>query len=283
VPIIDLHCHTTASDGTVTPSDLVRHADERGVDVIAVTDHDTVSGVVEATRTSEGLAVRVVPGIELSTRYADREIHVLGYFVDIGNARLVEAIGTMRAQRRDRAERIVERLRELGCEITMSDVESQAGGDIIARPHVARALVARGYVPSVRAAFTEEFIGDGGRAYVAREALGTTDAIALIRGAGGVPVIAHPGVSHHEGEAQPLPDEIIAELAGAGLAGLEVDHPDHPPLIRDRLGVIADEYGLVPTGGSDWHGLPEHTLGGWTTSEESFRRLEELAAATAAG
>jgi hypothetical protein len=283
VSVIDLHCHTTASDGTVAPADLSRHAAARGVDIVAVTDHDTVAGVAEATRTGEELGVRVVAGIELSTRHAVRELHVLGYFIDTNNSALLRAIDEMRSQRLERARSMIDRLRELGYDITISDVQAQAGGDIIARPHVARALVARGYVPSVRAAFTEELIGDGGRAFVAREAPSAVDAIDLIRAAGGVAVLAHPGVTHHEGKTKVLGDESVAELARAGLAGLEVDHPDHPPLIRDRLCAIADEYGLVPTGGSDWHGLPEHTLGGWTTSDESFGRLEALAVTTAGG
>lgn len=261
------------------PAELARHAAERGVDVVAVTDHDTVGGVASAASVGAQVGVEVVAGIELSTRHDGRELHVLGYFVDTGNDRLRSAIERMRKQRLQRARAIVDLLQELGYSITMADIEAQAGGDVIARPHIARALVAHGYVGSVRGAFTEEFIGDGGRAFVAREALTSAESIELIRSAGGVAVLAHPGVSHHEGETSVLEDRIVSELAQAGLAGLEVDHPDHPPLIRDRLRVIADEYGLVTTGGSDWHGLPEHTLGGWTTSEESFRRLRALATA----
>jgi hypothetical protein len=277
VRVIDLHCHTTASDGTVGPAELVRHAGERDVDVIAITDHDTVAGVADAVRASPGSGVHVVAGIELSTRHAGREIHLLGYFIDTSSSALTEAVSAMKAQRRERAERMVTRLRELGHDIDMSDVMAQASGDVIARPHIARALHARGCVPSVRAAFRPELIADGGRAFVARHEMPTVDAIGLVRAAGGVSVVAHAGVSHHEGELKLLPDEIVAELVEAGLVGLEVDHPDHPPVVRDRLVHIAHEFGLVPTGGSDWHGLPEHTLGKWRTSEESFARLESKA------
>ncbi|MGH2758418.1 MAG: PHP domain-containing protein [Actinomycetota bacterium] len=279
MPVIDLHCHTTASDGLATPEHLVRVASERKVDVIGVTDHDTVAGVRPAVGAGERSGVRVVAGIEISTRHDGREIHLLGYFVDVGNATLTVALTQTREQRRERAVQIVQRLCELGLDITMADVEAHAGGDVIARPHIARALVARGHVRSVRDAFDADLIGDGGRAFVPRRAMTTVDSIDLVRSAGGVAVVAHPGVSHHEGEVKPIPDDVLGALAVAGVTGLEVDHPDHPPLIRDRLGAIADEYGLVRTGGSDWHGLPEHTLGGWTTSDESFRRLEELARA----
>jgi predicted metal-dependent phosphoesterase TrpH len=277
VPVIDLHCHTTASDGLVAPADLVRHAADRGVDVIAVTDHDTTSGVASAAEASEQVGVRVVAGIEVSTRHKGREIHLLGYFIDIASSVLRNALVETREQRRHRAIRIVDRLNELGYDISMDDVEAQSEGDVIARPHIARALMAHGYVPSVRAAFSTELIGDGGLAFVPREAMSTIDAVHLIRTAGGVSVVAHPGVSHHEGEAQPIPDDVVAELAAAGISGLEIDHPDHPPLVRDHLHTLVAELGLVATGGSDWHGLPEHTLGGWTTSQESFERLEALA------
>ncbi len=246
---------------------------------MAVTDHDTVAGVDAAVAEAKSAGVRVVPGIELSTRHDALELHILGYFIHTDNGPLSRAIEEMALQRRTRAERIVGRLQELGYDITMQDVEARAEGDVIVRPHIARALLDKGYISHIRAAFTSEFIGDGGLAFVERDALTTRQAIELVRGAGGVAAVAHPGVTHHEGEPRPLPDETIAGLAAAGLAALEVDHPDHAPLVRDRLAVAADEYGLVPVGGSDWHGLPEHSLGGWRTSEESFRRLEDLATA----
>ena len=284
MPIIDLHCHTTASDGLVSPADLVRHAADRGVDVIAITDHDTVAGVAEGLRTAAEVSVRVLPGIEMSTRHDSRDVHILGYFVDHTSSELLTELDGMRMQREQRAERIIERLRELGYEITDADVREQAAGAVIARPHVARALVAKGLLPSVRSAFTSDLIGDGGRAYVSRDVPSSIEAIEMIRRAGGVAVVAHPGVGHHEGEVKPMSSEAIGELAEAGLVGLEVDHPDHPPLIRDRLNAIAHEHGLVVTGGSDWHGL-EHTIGGWTTTAESLECLEALArgGATAGG
>lgn len=279
MPLIDLHCHTTASDGLATPSDLVRVASERKLDVIAVTDHDTVMGVVPAIRAGTERGVRVVPGIELSTRHGGREVHLLGYFIDVEDEVLNRGLRKMREQRRDRAVQIVDKLQALGLDISMSDVEAQAGGDVVARPHIARALLASGHVASVREAFDGGLIGDGGRAFVPRQAISTVAAIELVSAAGGVSVIAHPGVSHHEGEVRPIPDEVVDELVSAGISGLEVDHPDHPPLVRDHIARLAEGFDIVQTGGSDWHGLPEHTLGGWTTSQENFRRLEAAAMA----
>jgi hypothetical protein len=277
VPVIDLHCHTTASDGTATPTELVDHAAQRNVTIIAVTDHDTVAGVAEAQQASAELGVRVVAGIELSTRYTDREVHILGYFIDAASTTLLDAVSHMRSQRFERGLQMVQRLCELGYDLSMDDVLAESGGGVVGRPHVARALVARGHIASVRDAFTPEFIADGGRAYVPRQAPDSAAAVELIGRAGGVAVVAHPGVTHHAGQTKPLSAEAVEALARAGVVGLEVDHPDHPPLVRDHLHAMAHEYGLIPTGGSDWHGLPEHTLGGWTTSDESFERLEQLA------
>jgi predicted metal-dependent phosphoesterase TrpH len=147
----------------------------------------------------------------------------------------------------------------------------------VARPHVARALVARGYINAVRDAFTPELIADGGRAYVGRPEVTPFQAVDLIRAAGGVSVVAHPGVRYHEGEAEPASEPLIRDLAAYGLAGLEVHHPDHSPLAREHVAEIADRYGLVPTGGSDFHGEPGRQLAWCTTPPESLERLEELA------
>ncbi len=280
MPLIDLHCHTTASDGIFAPGDLVAHARERGVEVIAVTDHDSVAGVSEALEAGTRHGVRVIPGVELSTRRDGRSIHLLGYFVDHMCDGFVIALEEMRAGRVGRARAMVDRLRELGFDIDFSEVVAQAGDSgVIARPHIARVLVERGHIPSVRDAFSADLIGDSGRAYVPREEIRTDRAIALVRDAGGVAVVAHPGVSHHDGVEQPIPDDVLAELVEAGVSGLEVDHPDHGPLVKERLRAIARKLRLAITGGSDWHGLPEHTLGGWTTAPEELARLESIATA----
>lgn len=280
--LIDLHCHTTASDGTLTPTGLVELAAGAGVDVIAVTDHDTVSGVAEAAGAGRA-GVRVVAGIELSARTAGRSVHVLGYFIDPSDGLLQRAIDRMRSEREVRMRRMVERLRELGYEITLDEVIAQARGAIVARPHLARALVARGYVRSIRDAFTPELIGDGGRAEVARSWPSPLEALDLIGAAGGVAVLAHPGLLHHLGTHDPVPEAMIAELTRSGLAGLEVDHPDHDPAMRDHLRSLAHRLDLVCTGGSDFHGETERLPGACLTSTEAFAALEARARELRAG
>jgi 3',5'-nucleoside bisphosphate phosphatase len=274
---IDLHCHTTASDGLLSPTELVRVADSSGVDVIAVTDHDTVAGIAEAVEVGRGQGVRVVAGIEFSTRQSDRGTHVLGYFLDPSNEPLVRALVSMRDDRADRARSMVEKLNELGYELSFDEVRAQAGGDVVARPHVARALVARGYISAVRDAFTAELIADGGRAYVGRPEITPFQAIDLIRGAGGVAVVAHPGVRHHAGDTAEASETLIRKLAEHGLAGLEVHHPDHSPLAREHIIELAERYDLIQTGGSDFHGEPGRQLAWCTTPPESLERLEALA------
>jgi predicted metal-dependent phosphoesterase TrpH len=279
VTVIDLHCHTTASDGTLSPQDLVARAVHDGADVIAVTDHDTTDGIADASTAGERLGVRIVPGIELSARTPERNVHVLGYFLDPTSLELRAALADLRESRAVRAERIVERLNELGYPIALADVEAQAGsGRVLARPHIARALVARELIGSVKQAFGPDLLADGGRADVPKKTLTPPEAVRLIRTAGGAPVIAHAAVGHHDGQARGVPVELIDELCAAGLAGVEVDHPDHPPLIRDTLRALAADRDLVVTGGSDFHGDPGHVLGRYRTTADMLERLEAEAA-----
>lgn len=274
-PVIDLHCHTTASDGRTTPAQLVEVAVASGVDVIAVTDHDTCAGIAEAKEAARGGPVRVISGIELSARYAGRNVHVLGYLIDPSSDLLRSALAEIVSDRVERAKEMIAALGSLGYELTMDEVLEQASGEVIARPHIARAIVARGYVRSVREAFSPDLIADGGAADVEKKTLEPAAAVELLRAAGGAPVIAHPGVGHHDGPVQAVPVELLAELKDAGLVGIEVDHPDHPPLVRERLAALASELGLVQTGGSDYHGDEGHVLGGWTTTERSLLALED--------
>jgi predicted metal-dependent phosphoesterase TrpH len=274
---IDLHCHTTASDGTLSPSDLVARAQHDDVGVIAVTDHDTVDGVAEAFRAGADLDVRVIAGIELSSMHEGRNVHMLGYFVDPTSLELRSALTDIVAARIVRARAIVEKLNGLGYELTMDEVLGHAGGKVIARPHIARALVARGYINYVGEAFTQELMEDGGRADVPKKTLSSHDAVRLIRRAGGAAVVAHPGVGHHEGRPQGVAVDLLAELRDIGLAGLEVDHPDHAPLQRENLAKLAAELGLVPTGGSDFHGDIVHVIGKCTTTPENLVALEARA------
>jgi predicted metal-dependent phosphoesterase TrpH len=273
---IDLHTHSTASDGVLTPTELVELAARHEVDVIALTDHDTVAGVAEARMAAESAGVRVIAGIELSARHEDRAVHVLGYFLNTTDEQLLRRLDEMQADRLDRVRRMVERLGELGYELTLDEVLSHAHGAVVARPHVARALVARGYVGSVRDAFTPEFIADGGRADVPRKQPTPHEAVDLIASARGVAGIAHPGLAHHLGTHKPIQESLIADLASRGLAALEVDHPDHGPDMRDQLRALADRLGLIATGGSDFHGETGRPLADCTTDENALARLEAM-------
>jgi 3',5'-nucleoside bisphosphate phosphatase len=278
MPVIDLHCHTTASDGTLSGAELVRRAALDHVDVIAVTDHDTVDGIEAAQMAGESNGVRVVAGIEVSSRHEGRNVHMLGYFLDPQSRPLLDALAEVREDRVRRAVAIVERLCELGFPLSMDDVNAQAHGDVVARPHIARALVALGHVSSVREAFSPDLLADGGRADIPKRVLSAVEAVAVIRTAGGAAVIAHPCVGHHEGQAGKVPLDLLRELRGAGLAGLEVEHPDHPPLLRDELHRVAKDLDLIPTGGSDFHGEAGQVLGLCRTSEEALDRLSDASA-----
>jgi 3',5'-nucleoside bisphosphate phosphatase len=270
---IDLHTHSTASDGTDPPAEVMRRAGEAGVDVVALTDHDTLAGHDEARRAlPPGLAL--VTGMELSCRLDGRSVHMLAYGVDPGNAELAAECAAIVEARADRARRMVELLRELGVDITWPQVEALAVGGVVARPHIARAMVAAGAIARPDEAFTAEWIGAGGRAYVSRYALDPVRAIRLVRAAGGATVLAHPGAVSR---AERLSEDTIAGLAGAGLAGLEIAHPDQDQAVRERLGALAARLDLIPTGGSDDHGsLTGYRIGCETTAPEAYRRLMSL-------
>jgi predicted metal-dependent phosphoesterase TrpH len=268
---IDLHSHSTASDGTEPPDEVVRRAGLAGLDVLALTDHDTLAGHVAARRALPP-GLDLVTGMELSCRLDGRSVHMLAY--GLGRAEgseLAAECATIVAARFGRARRMVERLRELGVGITWPQVEALAAGGVVGRPHVARAMVAAGAIDRPEQAFTPEWIGAGGRAYVSRYALDPVQAIGLIADAGGAAVLAHPGAVSRGWK---IPGETISRLAGAGLAGLEVWHPDHDQDERSRLGALATSLDLVPTGGSDDHGsLTGHRLGQETCPPESYERL----------
>jgi predicted metal-dependent phosphoesterase TrpH len=268
---IDLHSHSTASDGTDPPAEVVRRAREAGLDILALTDHDTLAGHAAARRAlPPGLAL--VTGMELSCRLDGHSVHMLAYGLGAfeGSQLAVECAAIV-AARRSRGRHMVDRLRELGVDITWPQVEALAAGGVVGRPHVARAMVAAGAIARPEQAFTPEWIGAGGRAYVSRYALDPVRAICLIAEAGGAAVLAHPGAVSRGWQ---LPDEAIAALAGAGLAGLEVWHPDHDQAQRSRLDALATRLGLVPTGGSDDHGsLTGHRLGSQTCPPQSYERL----------
>ncbi|HWC32780.1 MAG TPA: PHP domain-containing protein, partial [Actinomycetota bacterium] len=220
---IDLHTHTVYSDGTFTPAELVRLALERDLDVLAVTDHDSTEGLDEAYAAADGTGLEIVAGVEFSTVSDGHGVHVLAYWVDVANAEFQGELGRLRDDRFRRGERMVERLQELGYPVSFERVREIAKGKNIVRPHVAQALVDAGVVPTVEDAFTRDLIADGGRAYVEKHALDPIDAIALIKRAGGLAVVAHPGL-HEEGLG--VPDDLIERMAAAGLDGIEAAHSD---------------------------------------------------------
>lgn len=277
---IDLHTHSSVSDGTDAPATLVAHAARAGLSVIAVTDHDTFDGWAEASDAAASAGVTVVVGVEMSTVLSGAGVHLLAYLPDPAYAPLMAMLDRIRADRARRLPVIAGRLTELGLALTVDDVLAAAGdATTLGRPHVADAMIAKGYVRDRREAFST-WLSAGGPAYVRKYAPETADAIALVRAAGGVPVLAHPW---GRGTHAVLDEERIAELAAAGLAGLEVDHADHDDGARSRLRAIAHDLDLIVTGSSDHHGAGKagHELGMCTTAPGQYERLVSLAESNA--
>jgi predicted metal-dependent phosphoesterase TrpH len=269
---IDLHTHSRASDGTDTPSGLVRAAAEAGLDVLAITDHDTADGWAEARAAADEVGLTVVPGMEISTRHHGRGVHLLAYFPDPDYPPLAAELGKVLHGRASRVPAMVERLNRLGIEVTEDDVRrASAGTAASGRPHVADALVTLGVVPDRTAAF-DRYLGWGKPAHVDRYAVALEDAIRFVRESGGLSVVAHPWGRGGLGR----PDEqTFAELKDLGLIGIEVDHQDHDATARERLRAIARDLDLVATGSSDYHGegKADHDLGCNTTAPEEYERL----------
>lgn len=241
---VDLQVHTTASDGALTPTATVQAAAAAGLVAIALTDHDSVEGIDEGAAAGAPLGVRVVPGVELSTWFEEEELHLLGLHL-ANRDTMREALRALQAERVTRAERIVEMLNAHGISITMDAVLAEAGTGAVGRPHIARAMLAGGFVKEFREAF-DKWIGWNRPAYMAKDKFDVADAIALVHRAGGLAVWAHPGEM-----ATPAR---IARLAAVGLDCVEVLHPSHPPYLVQRLVEHTEQAGLLPSGGSDWHG-----------------------------
>jgi 3',5'-nucleoside bisphosphate phosphatase len=277
MPGIDLHTHSNYSDGTFTPDELLALAAERGLDRIALTDHDTTRGLAEAAASGATRGVDVVPGVEFSTLYQGEGVHILCYRMDPDEPAFAAELVRLQDDRYRRGELMVERLQELGYPITFERVRAIAEGGNIIRPHVAQALVEAGVVPTVKDAFSDELIGSGGKAYVEKHALDPLVALALIHGAGGVCVLAHPGTFR---ETKPVPGDLIERLAEVGLDGIEASHPEHTPEVEARYVEMAGGLGLFWTGSSDCHGTRYDPvrLGMRTTPPEQFERLEARAA-----
>ncbi|MGD9960442.1 PHP domain-containing protein [Nocardioides sp.] len=274
---IDLHTHSDRSDGTMSPAELVEHAAEVGIDVLAITDHDCFAGWEEAARAATRVGVMLVRGIEISCRFAGESTHLLGYLPDATYPPLLEELDRVLDGRNSRLPALLARLRELGIDIDIHDVRRVAGeAAAMGRPHVADALVDLGVVVNRDEAFAR-FLGPGRPAYVDRYAADLTEMIGLIAAAGGVSVVAHPWAGRHDSSA--LDAEAFAGLRAAGLAGLEVDHQDHSAATRAALRRLADDLDLVATGSSDFHGSGkiDFDLGCNTTDVAQFERLMALA------
>jgi predicted metal-dependent phosphoesterase TrpH len=269
---IDLHTHSRASDGTDTPAELVRAAAAAGLDVVALTDHDTADGWAEATAEAERVGIRLVPGMEISTSHRGRGVHLLAYYVDPAYPPLVTELERILHGRAARVPTMIARLNALGIDITEDDVRRAAAGAVASgRPHVADALVTKGVVPDRTAAF-DRYLGWGKPAHVDRYAAPLETAVRAVAGAGGVSVVAHPWGRGGYGRPE---EETFAQLQEIGLTGLEVDHQDHDPADRERLRAIARNLGLVVTGSSDYHGYgkADHDLGCNTTAPAELERL----------
>jgi predicted metal-dependent phosphoesterase TrpH len=271
---IDLHTHSTASDGTDTPGQLVRKAAAAGLDVVALTDHDTTRGHAEAVAAlPEGLTL--VTGAELSCRIDGISMHMLAYLFDPEEPALLAERELVRDDRVPRAKAMVAKLNALGVPVTWEQVARIAGDGSVGRPHVATALVELGVVPTVGDAFTEEWLADGGRAFVEKHETDPFEALRLIKAAGGVAVFAHPAAAKR---GRTVPESTIAELAAAGLDGVEVDHMDHDADARARLRGLAEELGLLMTGSSDYHGSRKTCLlGEYTTDPEVYGEITRRA------
>ncbi|MCY0940574.1 MULTISPECIES: PHP domain-containing protein [Streptomyces] len=271
---IDLHTHSTASDGTDTPAELVRNAAGAGLDVVALTDHDTVGGHAEALAALPA-GLTLVTGAELSCRLDGVGMHLLAYLFDPEEPELSRERELVRDDRTPRAQAMVGKLRALGVDITWEQVARIAGEGSVGRPHIASALVELGVVPTVSDAFTPDWLADGGRAYAGKHELDPFDAIRLVKAAGGVTVFAHPAAVKR---GRCAPEAVIVELAAAGLDGIEVDHMDHDTAARARLGGLAGDLGLLTTGSSDYHGSRKTCrLGEYTTDPEIYGEITRRA------
>jgi 3',5'-nucleoside bisphosphate phosphatase len=263
----DLHIHTNYSDGIYTPEEIVRKAKEAGLTTIAITDHDTVDGIERAIIEGEKLGIRVIPGIELTTDLKDTEIHILGYFIDYKAQWFLKLLKKMRDDRENRVKKIAKKLKDIGISIDADEILKQSDGRSVGRPHVARALLKKGIVSSIQEAFNK-YLDSNSPAYVPHFKLSPAEAIQTIIKAEGVPVFAHPAVS--------ACDEIIPELVKAGLAGIEIYYSKHSDFQIKHYLKIAEQYNLLVTGGSDFHGTMrvKEKIGGASVPDEHIDKLE---------
>lgn len=281
MPGYDLHTHTDLSDGTTTPEDNVRDALELGLEGLGVTDHDTTAPIARAHAAAGGSGLEIVGGTEFSAELAGRSVHVLGYWIDPDDQPLQAEMDRLRNEREHRAEAIVARFGDLGVQVTMTRVRELAGTAPIGRPHIAAAVVETGAAATIREVF-DTWLADGGPAYVPKHAVDPTTAVRLLVAAGGVAVLAHPGLygAREAGQVDEpgIAETAVEEMAAAGMAGIEADHPDHPELQRRRYRDLARALDLEVTAGSDYHGERKtNRLGSATTSRAVVERLRARA------
>ncbi|WP_414859242.1 PHP domain-containing protein [Paenibacillus haidiansis] len=275
----DLHTHSRASDGMNTPAENVKLAQEKGVSGLGVTDHDTVAGVKEAVEEGARRGIAVIPGVEISTRAGGKDIHVLGYFLDAEDPVLLQRLAGLRETREARNGQIIQKLQGLGIPISLEEVIAGLGRQLrpdesLGRPHIADALVRKGYAADMRDAF-DRYLAEGKPGYASLPRIAPEEAMLWIREAGGAPVLAHPGLYGD--------DALVSEILERGRpAGIEVYHSDHGPEEEQRYLALAEHYGLIPTGGSDYHGVRQGVvfhgdLGGRCVTGEIVERLRKAA------
>ncbi len=270
---VDLHLHSTVSDGRLSPADVVHKSVENGLTIIAIADHDSVDGIVPALVAAKAFPwLTVIPCVEISTDVPHGEVHVLGYFIDYTDRKLQATLERLRSSRRERAQRMVARLGDLGIYIDWQRVQEIAGSGSIGRPHIAQAMLEKSYIASIKEAFIK-YISRDGPAYVERAKMTPAEAVELILQAKGLPVLAHPFTIND-------PDTLVVELKAAGLIGIEAYYAGYTDDEIARLVSLADRYALIATGGSDYHGLDagsETMIGGVDVPMESAERLIALA------
>ena len=256
---IDLHCHSTASDGSFSPGELVRIARDNGLEAVAITDHDTVEGVPEALKAGDETGVEVVPGVEISAEMSSGTMHILGYYMDHNAPGILGPLSTLQNSREARNHEIIKKLRSMRMEITYDEVLSLAQDGQVGRPHFARLLLQKGFVSTVQEAF-DNYLKKGRPAYVDKFRFSPAEAINIIKDAGGIPVLAHPGSLR---KSPTDLDKLVSELKTAGLKGLEVIYSDHTNEQTRHYQKLCSKFGLLATGGTDYHGSykPEIALG----------------------
>lgn len=267
---VELHCHTTASDGQLTPTELVDRALALGITSLAITDHDTVAGIEEALEVARPFSIRIISGVELSCHYEGQEVHLLGYFFEHRDPMFLELLENLQAERRERVNQILEKLAKAGVSLSYEEVEQETTGEVLGRPHIAKALVKTGQATSISQAF-DRYIGNRAVAYVGRSLLSLDDGIEALRRAGGVSVLAHPGVYGN----WPLVEEIVR----LPLNGIEAWHPSHKKAERKRAKRLGARYSKILTGGSDFHhpGTVCRELGSAPITERVVSRLQNAA------